>query len=70
MTKLKRCSLCGQEVPWLIRHALNPADQVVVSMIERSHPGGSCEEGICLPCFDRYKKERIAGCYDIRITVN
>lgn len=70
MTKLKRCSLCRQEVPWLIRHALSPADQVVVSLIERAVPLGSSEDGICLPCFERYKRERLSGCCDIRVHMN
>ncbi len=68
--KLKQCRICQRQVPWLVTHLEEPADQVVISMIERNLPERTGEDGICLPCLDRYKQSKIGGCFEIRITCN
>jgi hypothetical protein len=66
----KHCPVCNKEVYWLVHHLYNVTDRFAVEQLKYDFSGWTEEDGLCLPCLERHRKYNLAGCYNIRITVN
>ncbi|MHB8880543.1 MAG: hypothetical protein ACYC69_03420 [Thermodesulfovibrionales bacterium] len=53
---MKKCPLCGREVPEALYQMHIATDQLVIEKMKRDFPGWSEKEGACGPCLERYKK--------------
>jgi len=66
----KLCPVCKKEVYWLVHHLHKATDQVAVEQLKYDFSGWTEEDGLCLPCLEKYRKYNLASCCNIRITVN
>lgn len=58
--KMKRCPLCGQEVPELLYDLHRSVDGMIVSRMKRDFPGWTDRDGVCGPCLERYRGQQFA----------
>jgi len=61
----KRCPLCKREVPWLLYHMHSPVDEMLVPILKGDYPGWSEDDGICIPCLEKYKRYHVPEYVDV-----
>lgn len=66
----KHCPVCRKEVFYLVHHLHNMTDKFAVEQVKYDFSGWTEDDGLCLPCLERYRKYNLMSCSDIRITVN
>jgi hypothetical protein len=45
-------------------------DKFAIEQVKYDFSGWTEDDGLCLPCLERYRKYNLMSCPDIRITVN
>ena len=64
------CPICKKEVFYLVHHLHNMTDEFAVEQVKYDFSGWTEDDGLCLPCLERYRKYNLSSYPDIQITVN
>lgn len=66
----KLCPICHREVYWLVHHLHNVTDQFALEEVKNDFMGWTEDDGLCLPCLERYRAHNSMRCFDIKVTMN
>jgi hypothetical protein len=58
---MKKCPLCGKEVPEKLYPLHEAADQLAIRRMQEDFPGWEPNKGVCDPCLERYRKISTEG---------